>query len=172
MPDELLTVTQAEVMRFCDEAFRNMNLSRLHADDVKDIAGALQTFARHRQSQPEPLAGQGEIERVAVAKGIDEYLAITGAVLTHREMRGPSEHDLKIGLAEHIADAILASLQSGGQSERGMIVDWLRETAAIHRSALPDPRITVKARHHMNACEWAADAIERGDFLPNPKGEG
>lgn len=43
-----------------------------------------------------------------IVAAISSYLELTGAELTHRSLLGPSDHDLKIGLAEHIEDAVSA----------------------------------------------------------------
>ena len=54
-----------------------------------------------------------------IERAIAEYLNMTGAVLTHRAMHGPSDADLKTGLAEQIAAALEAQLAAArGEVER------------------------------------------------------
>lgn len=55
------------------------------------------------------------------------------------------------------------------RSEREAIVNYLREVAQEHVKLRGLKKYKISARHHFDACTWAAAAIERGDhhLLPN-----
>jgi septal ring factor EnvC (AmiA/AmiB activator) len=55
----VVDVTQAETFKFCDSAFRNMDLPLIDKDDFEDIRQALQALCkRHREQATAPLEAQ------------------------------------------------------------------------------------------------------------------
>lgn len=51
---ELPPVTDAEVIALLEHGFRNIELPPLNSDDIADIRGGLERFARTRSSPPIP----------------------------------------------------------------------------------------------------------------------
>jgi hypothetical protein len=148
----LVTVTQEDI----DALFQSGHpLSR----DSKEAIEAgewnhhylLQALARHREQAQRTEPSAGEVERVA------------RALLRHR---GCPEKDCDaadlsaVQFGEIALSDAIAAIQAmrGGQGERAGIVAWLRAEADDYQSPLPGPIL-----------RRAANAIERGDFLP---GEG
>ena len=52
---------------------------------------------------------------------------------------------------------------SMAQEERAQIVQYLRDTQAIHERHETDGYRPLVSKHHADSCKWAAEAILRGE---------